>query len=214
MRKTTIRGTFFIGMLFFALGCFMLFNYMSTLQTLQHILGKEFLVYAFAFALSIVDFAGLARIFTPETSMKDESKLVYFLGTVWILACLLDVAMTAYWVSLRMVESPTSMDVQNLMGIGMYKSIPWIIALGELAMRVSLVLMVGVFGDQFLHGFGSIIPSMQGVANRIGAATISKPSMPARPPQALKPSIPTYRSIGNPARVENDYHEISVGSRR
>jgi hypothetical protein len=208
MSKTTIRGSFFIGMLFFSLLCFMLFNYMSTLQTLQHILGKEWLVYAFAFALSVVDFAGLARIFTPETSAKDESKLVYILGAVWILACLFDVIMTAYWVSLRMVENPSSVEAQNLMGASMYKTIPWIIAFGELAMRVSLVLMVGMFGDQLLHGFAKAIPALQGAAN-----SISKPSVF----QTTKPKLtqPTYRPTApTQSTREHEYHPITMGGQR
>ena len=200
MHTKTFRGSFFVGMLFFALACFMLFNYLSTYETLKHILGGGLLVFAFAFALSIVDFAGLARIFTPETQAKDESKLIYILGAVWLLACIFDVFMTTYWVSLMMIRQDNGSEIQQMMGPFAYKAIPWVIALGEMMLRVSLVLMVGMFGDKLLHGMDKIIPSLQNAIPKRSPIPASRP-MPARTP------IPTnYHTVRPP-----DFHPTSGG---
>lgn len=201
----TIRGALFVGMLFVALLCFMAFNYLSTLETLKHILGAEFMVYAFAFALSVVDFAGLARIFTPETDTQKEGKLVYLLGAVWVLACLFDVVMTSYWVSYRMSMRENGSAVSALMGEGFYRAIPWIVAFGELTIRIPLVLMVGMYGDQLLHGLRGALPSVDTIRTSVNSISTPRRTLPSRPPtptfvpsQLSERKPPTFRPVGVP----------------
>src|SRR4030095_706463 len=81
------RGLIFGGIILSALLAFEIFNYSSTLFALSDILGD--LAFGplrwaaiLAFAFCGIDFAGIARIFTPETG-RDEPAEVWYLFAAW-----------------------------------------------------------------------------------------------------------------------------------
>ena len=91
LRKVTLkRGLLFGGIILSALLGFEIFNFSSTSFALHDVMGdlsfgplKWSTVLAFAFCG--IDFAGIARIFTPEQG-TDEPVEVWYLFGAWFLA--------------------------------------------------------------------------------------------------------------------------------
>ncbi|MDP2778299.1 MAG: hypothetical protein Q8O48_11715, partial [Anaerolineales bacterium] len=84
------RGAIFGCILISALLAFEIFNFGTTSFALQNVLGD--LQFAglrwssiLAFAFCGIDFAGIARIFTPEQG-RDEPAEVWYLFGAWLLA--------------------------------------------------------------------------------------------------------------------------------
>lgn len=94
------RGAIFGSILISALLAFEIFNFGTTSFALQDVLGD--LKFAglrwssiLAFAFCGIDFAGIARIFTPEQG-RDEPAEVYYLFGAWLLAAGFN-AMLTWW---------------------------------------------------------------------------------------------------------------------
>ena len=90
------RGAAWGMMILGALLAFEIFNFSSTQFALQDMLGNlEFAGVGWATILAIafcgIDFAGIARIFTPEQG-RDEPKEVWYLFGAWLLAAAFE-----YW---------------------------------------------------------------------------------------------------------------------
>ena len=103
-------GVIFLVLIFCALIAFELFNYSTTDHALQDLLGNlEFgslhwsTILAFAFCG--IDFAGIARLFTPEQGM-DEPKEVWYLFGAWLLAATMNAILTWWGVSMAIVNHP------------------------------------------------------------------------------------------------------------
>jgi hypothetical protein len=149
--SNTVRADLFALILLVGLGCFLWFNYMTTLSTLDRVLGDTKSVTAFAIAISMVDFAGIARVFTPETNLKDESIFVYVMLGVWMVAAFVDIILTWWWVALQMSNAGAAAHIPEGIGGWMLELFPWAVAFMEFAIRVPLVLLVGQYGDRLLH---------------------------------------------------------------
>jgi hypothetical protein len=98
------RGALFGGILMFAVLAFEVFNYTTTDFALTDILGSNltFLGIRWATILSLafcaIDFAGVARLFTPEQG-RDEPVEVWYLFGAWILAAGMNATLTWWGVS-------------------------------------------------------------------------------------------------------------------
>jgi hypothetical protein len=91
-----------------ALIAFELFNFDTTRYALQYLLGEvQFWGLRWATILAIafcaIDFAGLARLFTPEQG-KDEPKTVWYLMGAWLLGATMNAVMTWWAVSLTLLS--------------------------------------------------------------------------------------------------------------
>ena len=88
------RGLIFGALIVTALLAFEVFNYSTTDFALSDLLGDlEFLGVGWATILSIafcgIDFAGIARLFTPEQG-ADEPAEVWYLFGAWMLAAVMN----------------------------------------------------------------------------------------------------------------------------
>ena len=96
------RGTLFGGILVIALLAFEVFNYSTTDFALTDLLGKDltFLGLRWATILSIafcgIDFAGIARLFTPQVEASQEPVEVWYLFGAWVLAAAMNAGLT-WW---------------------------------------------------------------------------------------------------------------------
>ncbi len=94
------RGAIFGAILLSALLAFEVFNYSTTVFALTDLLGN--LKFAgitwatiLAFAFCGIDFAGIARIFTPQCG-RDEPTEVWYLFGAWLIAALFNATLT-WW---------------------------------------------------------------------------------------------------------------------
>jgi hypothetical protein len=92
-----------------ALLAFEIFNFSTTEFALKDVLGDlTFIGMRWATILSIafcgIDFAGIARLFTPEQEMKDEPAEVWYLFGAWLLAAAMNATLTWWGVSVAIVN--------------------------------------------------------------------------------------------------------------
>jgi len=95
-------------LLVIALFAFELFNFDTTRFALRYLLGDvSFLGLGWATTLAIafcaIDFAGLARLFTPEQG-KEEPQAVWYLMGAWLLGATMNAIMTWWAVSLTLLS--------------------------------------------------------------------------------------------------------------
>ena len=105
------RGLIFGGLIVTALLAFELFNYSTTDFALTDLLGDlKFIGISWATILSIafcgIDFAGIARLFTPEQG-RDEPAEVWYLFAAWMLAAIMNAMLTWWGVSIAILNHQT-----------------------------------------------------------------------------------------------------------
>src|SRR5512133_2254355 len=150
-RTAQRRGFIFGGIILIALMAFEVFNYSSTRFALGDILGelafgpfKWATILAFAFCG--IDFAGIARIFTPETG-RNEPAEVWYLFAAWFLAAAFNASLTWWGVSVAILQHNALGGV--LLGqTAMTKIVPIFVAAMVLLIRVLLINTFSIAGER------------------------------------------------------------------
>src|SRR5512147_2207 len=145
------RGLIFGLIILSALLAFEVFNYSSTVFALSDILGDlsfGSLRWAtiLAFAFCGIDFAGIARIFTPEQG-RDEPAEVWYLFAAWFLAAAFNATLTWWGVSVAILRHNSEGGV--LLGQEtMIKIVPIFVAAMVLLIRVLLINTFSIAGER------------------------------------------------------------------
>ena len=145
------RGLIFGVIILCALLAFEVFNFSSTLFALTDILGT--LAFGpvrwatiLAFAFCAIDFAGIARIFTPERG-RNEPAEVWYLFAAWFLAAAFNASLTWWGVSVAILQHNAMGGV--LVGASaMTKVVPIFVAAMVLLIRVLLINTFSIAGDR------------------------------------------------------------------
>jgi hypothetical protein len=212
--------TIFAIIILTALLAFEMFNYSTTEYALHDLLGN--LMFAglhWATILSIafcgIDFAGIARLFTPEKG-SDEPKEVWYLFGAWLLAATMNAVLTWWGVSMAIVShkeaSTAIMDTQTLIHV-----VPIFVALMVWVIRILIIGTISVAGDHFLWGGArrSHYSSNNSQSNSLGGPAFTpRPNVTPRP--ILTRSMGSHSPIGEPSgssRPEPTYHSMTMGSR-
>ena len=181
--KNLPRGMVFGCILVTALLAFEIFNYSTTDFALRDLLGSElkFAGLPWATILSIafcgIDFAGIARLFTPEQG-RDEPAEVWYLFGAWLLAATMNASLTWWGISVAVMNhavAGSSLVSQSTMT----KAIPVFVAIMVWLIRVLIIGTFSMSGDRIF--------SMDTRAARHSS------SQAARAPSRLRPE-------GSPAR--------------
>lgn len=153
------RGLLFGAIIVTALLAFELFNYSTTDFALSDLLGElKFLGVRWATILSIafcgIDFAGIARLFTPEQG-RDEPAEVWYLFGAWMLAALMNAMLTWWGVSIAILNHQTLgnsvVSRQTLLQV-----VPIFVAVMVWLIRVLIIGTISVAGDRlFSQAAGS-----------------------------------------------------------
>ncbi len=135
-----------------ALFAFEIFNYDTTRYALDSLIGNvRFIGVTWATILAIafcaIDFAGLFRIFTPESS-DIESKYVAMLMGAWLLGATMNAIMTWWAVSLTLIENPYGNSV--LSADVLLKVVPIFVAVLVWLTRVLFIGALNYSGEQFV----------------------------------------------------------------
>ncbi|MGA2490009.1 MAG: hypothetical protein ABSF99_07445 [Anaerolineales bacterium] len=208
------RGALFGGILLLALFAFEIFNYSTTDFALTDMLGADLRVLGISWAtiLSIafcgIDFAGLARLLTPEQG-RDEPAEVWYLFGAWLLAAAMNAVLT-WWgvaVAIRSHQELSTLVVGQSI---LTKVVPIFVAIMVWLIRVLIIGTFSMAGDRMFslaenrqltlgnayHSRPSLQPSR--------TSSLPRPIQPAPVPfhPAPKPE-PTYQPVGMSASSHN-----------
>ena len=206
-----------------ALLAFEMFNYSTTDFALRDLLGDlKFAGIRWATILAIafcgIDFAGIARLFTPEQG-NDEPKEVWYLFGAWLLAATMNAVLTWWGVSMAIlthnVQSTAVLPSETIT-----KVVPAFVAIMVWVIRILIIGTLSVAGDKFLWGSKRRANTVQRSDNRpspapsIGtpAAPMPRPSYSAAPRPAPRPTSQAVEAISVP-RPEPTYHSVSMNAR-
>lgn len=223
------RGMIFGLLIITALLAFELFNYSTTDFALSDLLGDlNFLGVGWATILSIafcgIDFAGIARLFTPEQG-ADEPAEVWYLFGAWMLAALMNALLTWWGVSIAILNHQTLGNAvvarETLLNV-----VPIFVAVMVWLIRVLIIGTISMAGDRLFSQSNtrtarSSQKTNQRVANRSNrtlgntratsvrrGANASSSYRPSPKPEAKYSSEPSYES------VEPTYSPVSFSDNR
>ncbi|MCB8943825.1 MAG: hypothetical protein H6658_08720 [Ardenticatenaceae bacterium] len=187
MPRKTIVGIILLT----ALVAFEIFNFDTTRFALQNLLGEvSFWGLAWssilALAFCAIDFAGLARLFTPEQG-ADEPKAVWYLMGAWLLGATMNAIMTWWAVSLTLLSHDLGNEVlsrQQLLQIA-----PIFVAVLVWLTRILFIGALSVTGE---HMFDLAQP------------TVSQTAAPHKQAQPLQSAVHANRptaTAAQPSRI-------------
>jgi hypothetical protein len=146
------RGAAWGMMIIGALLAFEIFNFSTTQFALRDVLGDlTFAGMRWASILAVafcgIDFAGIARIFTPEQG-ADEPKEVYYLFGAWFLAAAFNAILTWWGVSVAIVSHASASGGAVISTAAMTKIVPIFVAAMILLIRVLIIGTFSLAGDR------------------------------------------------------------------
>jgi hypothetical protein len=150
-RLNISRGLLFGMLIVTALLAFEIFNYSTTDFALSDLLGDlQFLSVRWATILAIafcgIDFAGIARLFTPEQG-DDEPKEIWYLFGAWLLAATMNAMLTWWGVSIAILNHQ-SLGGEVISRQLMLKVVPIFVAVMVWLIRVLIIGTFSVAGDR------------------------------------------------------------------
>ena len=202
----------FVTMILGALIAFEIFNYSTTDHALGDLLGN--LTFAgiqwstiLALAFCGIDFAGIARLFTPEQG-ADEPKEVWYLFGAWLLAATMNAILTWWGVSMAVtnhsVQSSSVIDSKTLTSV-----VPVFVAIMVWVIRILIIGTLSLAMDRLLHpGTEQRIP-LQGAIEATAAhhqhrsttQQVAQPTQPMHIPASLNSSVVPPRPSANMPRA-------------
>jgi hypothetical protein len=213
------RGMAFGIIILIALLAFELFNYSTTEYALSDLLGDlRFAGIHWATILSIafcgIDFAGIARLFTPDQGAKEPSEVWYLFGA-WLLAATMNAILTWWGVSMAVVnhqvQSTSVMDASTVM-----KVVPVFVAVMVWLIRILIIGTLSYAGDRFLaqgdrpHAVNN--PQPVRTLNPRPATSAPAPFANMSAPGRTAPK-PVARPETGFAHPEPTYHSLSLNAR-
>jgi len=206
-------GMAFGAIILIALVAFEIFNYSTTDYALRDLLGDlRFAGVHWATILALafcgIDFAGIARLFTPEKG-EQEPKEVWYLFGAWLLAATMNAVLTWWGVSMAIsshsIASSSMIDPKTISIV-----VPLFVSLMVWIIRILLIGSLSVAGERiFSDGQRRTVYTSQPVRsmrNSVPApANLSGAAMATR--SVPRPGFSTDR---NAPRPEPTYHSVNA----
>ncbi|MCX6037241.1 MAG: hypothetical protein NTW99_05030 [Chloroflexi bacterium] len=208
IRRGLAWGVIIIG----ALLAFEMFNYSTTQFALNDVLGDvKFAGIRWATILALafcgIDFAGIARLFTPEQG-RDEPAEVWYLFGAWLLAAAMNATLTWWGVAVA-ISSHANLSSEVISSTTLTKIVPVFVAIMVWLIRVLIIGTFSVKGEKLFSqaetrnssrspgsSTGQRLPALQ------PASSLNSHPRPA--------SISPFRPASKVARPESNYPRVVV----
>jgi hypothetical protein len=216
-RGTLHRGAVFAAILLVALLAFEVFNYSTTQFALNDLLGGDlrFVGIPWATILAIafcgIDFAGIARLFTPQQDRGEATEVWYLFGA-WLLAAAMNAGLTWWGVAVA-VRSHRELASLVISQQTLANVVPVFVALMVWLIRVLIIGTFSMSGDR-MFSMADERPSMLISAMRPPLATeasrssnLPRPVRQAPTPVAPRPAPrpePSYHPVGLAAKSRDE----------
>lgn len=208
------RGLLFGLLILGALLAFEIFNYSTTDFALTDLLGDlRFIDIRWATILAVafcaIDFAGIARLFTPERG-KGQPKEVWYLFAAWLLAATMN-AMLTWWGVAIAILSHASLGGSVISPETMIKVVPVFVAIMVWVIRVLIIGSFSMAGNRLFSQSESA-----GKKSSVARPARSRPLGPHDPiPAQTMPFHPMPKAESEPSRAgssrtEPTYHPVSM----
>ena len=219
--RTISRGAAWGMIIVFALLAFEVFNYSTTQFALRDMLGDlTFATIRWATILAIafcgIDFAGIARIFTPQQG-RDEPAEVWYLFGAWFLAAGFNAALTWWGVSVAIVNHSSAAAGSVISSHTLTTLIPIFVAVMVLLIRVLIIGTFSVAGDNLFsmgdrqapvqRPYQAQQPAPRPVMNQPLPSLRTASSLPR--PSQYRPAAPKPPMPAPYEKPEPTYHNIS-----
>ena len=151
-RFTIRRGMAWGAIILFALVAFEIFNFSTTQFALQDVLGDlKFAGLRWASILAVafcgIDFAGIARLFTPEQG-RNEPAEVWYLFSAWLLAAAFNALLTWWGISVAIASHSSAAGGVVVSNATLTKAVPVFVAVMVWLIRVLLIGTFSVAGER------------------------------------------------------------------
>jgi hypothetical protein len=207
---TLRRGLAWGIIIIFALLAFEIFNYSTTQFALVDVLGElKFAGMRWATILAVafcgIDFAGIARLFTPEQG-RDEPTEVWYLFGAWLLAAAFNALLTWWGVSVAIVNHSSQAGGVVVTNATLTKVVPVFVAVMVWLIRVLIIGTFSVAGERLFSQ----------ADGRIHKPAVGRPllqpasSLHARPRPV---NSSAFRPSNKPLRPEPTYHNVSMNAK-
>jgi hypothetical protein len=210
IRRGMAWGTIIIG----ALVAFEMFNYSTTQFALNDVLGDlKFVGIRWATILALafcgIDFAGLARLFTPEQGHQERVETWYLFGA-WLLAAAMNATLTWWGVAVA-IANHSNLSSEVINSSTLIKVVPVFVAIMVCLIRVLIIGTFSVKGGKLFsqaesHGSSQHTPNIQPVS------MMNSHPHPVSVAQ-YQPASKAARPVSNFARTEPTYHNLPMQSR-
>jgi hypothetical protein len=208
---------------------FELFNYSTTDYALGDLLGT--LTFAgvrwstiLALAFCGIDFAGIARLFTPEQVSHEPTETWYLFGA-WLLAATMNAMLTWWGVSMAIlnhrVESATVIDAGILL-----KIVPVFVAVMVWLIRILIIGSLSYAGEKLfapVERSRQVVPVIRSQASNRAVAPRPSMARPSSAPVARVAAVEpapaarismAHQLVSRPApRPEPTYHSLPLQAR-
>ena len=221
LRSTALkRGAIFGAILITALLSFEVFNFGTTSFALRDILGElQFAGIRWATILAIafcgIDFAGVARLFTPQVEASQEPAEVWYLFGAWVLAAAMNASLTWWGVAVA-INGHTSLGSAIISREMLLKVVPVFVAIMVWLIRLLIIGTFSMAGDR-LFSLAGDSPTSRPAQSRYSGVnqTVSQSLSPNSPRPAPKPQPqnmpqrvirpePTYQPLGLAAKSRDE----------
>jgi len=222
LRRLPLRRGLLFGLLIVtALLAFELFNYSTTDFALSDLLGElRFAGIRWATILAIafcgIDFAGIARLFTPEQG-ADEPAEVWYLFGAWLLAATMNAMLTWWGVSIALLNHET-LGNAVIQHETLLKVVPVFVAVMVWLIRILIIGTFSVAGERLFSDASERRPRPAQAPLR--TLTSRPASVPLTRPTPLN-AASTYRPAPKSAypleptpltRPEPTYHPVGMSA--
>ena len=182
-----------------ALMAFEIFNYSTTDFALRDLLGNlTFAGVRWSTILSIafcgIDFAGIARLFTPDQG-SEEPKEVWYLFGAWLIAATMNAILTWWGISMAIV-SHSVQSTAVIEASTLTKIVPIFVALMVWVIRILIIGSLSMASDRMLRA--GIRPSRSSQRGS-GESTYERRSASPAVNAAPRPASSNARSASRPA---------------
>lgn len=210
------RGAIFGAILVVALLAFEVFNFSTTSFALADVLGNlktGGILWStiLAFAFCGIDFAGIARIFTPQQG-RDEPAEVWYLFGAWLLAAGFNAMLTWWGVSVAILNH-TSAGTALVGQTILTKAVPVFVAVMVWLIRVLIIGTFSIAGENMFTmadarpaSRTALRPNWQTSSQPLSQTQRLQPTSYPRP--APKP-LPVNRPMPRP---EPTYHPVGMNA--
>jgi hypothetical protein len=212
------RGLVFGVIIITALLAFEIFNYSTTDFALSDLLGDlDFAGVRWATILAIafcgIDFAGIARLFTPETGADEPTEIWYLFGA-WLLAATMNAMLTWWGVSIALLQHQ-SLGNAVIARDTLLRAVPIFVAVMVWLIRVLIIGTFSVAGERLFSQADVRVRTRSDFSYRnAGARQLAQNvKASAQGLQTFTPAPKPTQSEAVYTRPEPTYHPVSMQAR-